>query len=151
MIIAGFGRFGQIVGRLLFANGIRAIVLDHDPEQIELLRKFGYQVFYGDATRLDLLRAAGAADARLLVNAIDDVGDSLALTDRVREHFPAAADHRARAQRRPLRRAAHAGRRPWSSARPSRPRCAPAATCSRPWASIAFARARWPMRSGGTT
>jgi glutathione-regulated potassium-efflux system ancillary protein KefC len=88
VIIAGFGRFGQIVGRLLFANGIRAIVLDHDPEQIELLRKFGYKVFYGDATRLDLLRAAGAADARLLVNAIDDVADSLALTDRVREHFP---------------------------------------------------------------
>ncbi len=88
VIIAGFGRFGQIVGRLLFASGIRAIVLDHDPEQIELLRKFGYKVFYGDATRLDLLRAAGAANARLLVNAIDDIGDSLALTDRVREHFP---------------------------------------------------------------
>ena len=88
VIIAGFGRFGQIVGRLLFANGIRAIVLDHDPEQIDILRKFGYKVFYGDATRLDLLRAAGAADARLLVNAIDDVDDSLALTDRVREHFP---------------------------------------------------------------
>ena len=88
VIIAGFGRFGQIVGRLLFANGIRAIVLDHDPEQIDLLRKFGYKVFYGDATRLDLLRAAGAAKAQLLVNAIDDVGDSLALTDRVRAHFP---------------------------------------------------------------
>jgi len=88
VIIAGFGRYGQIVGRLLFANGIRAIVLDHDPEQIDLLRKFGYKVFYGDATRLDLLRAAGAADARLLVNAIDDVADSLVLTDRVREHFP---------------------------------------------------------------
>ena len=52
VIIAGFGRFGQIVGRMLFANGIRAVVLDHDPEQIEMLRKFGYRVFYGDATRL---------------------------------------------------------------------------------------------------
>ena len=88
MIIAGFGRFGQIVARLLFANGMRAIVLDHDAEQVDLLRKFGYKVFYGDATRLDLLRAAGAGDACLLVNAIDDIGDSLALTDRVREHFP---------------------------------------------------------------
>jgi glutathione-regulated potassium-efflux system ancillary protein KefC len=88
VIIAGFGRFGQIVGRLLLANGMRAIVLDHDPEQIDLLRKFGYKVFYGDATRLDLLRAAGAANARLLINAIDDVADSLALTDRVREYFP---------------------------------------------------------------
>src|SRR6185436_6847488 len=65
VIIAGFGRFGQIVGRLLFANGMRAIVLDHDPEQIDLLRKFGYKVFYGDATRLDLLRSAGAAEACL--------------------------------------------------------------------------------------
>jgi glutathione-regulated potassium-efflux system ancillary protein KefC len=88
VIIAGFGRFGQIVGRLLFANGIRAIVLDHDPEQIDILRKFGYKVFYGDATRLDILRAAGAENACLLINAIDDVDDSLALTDRARENFP---------------------------------------------------------------
>ena len=88
VIIAGFGRFGQIIGRLLMANGMRAVVLDHDPDQIELLRKFGTKVFYGDATRLDLLHAAGAGEARLLVNAIDDVEDSLKLTDLVREHFP---------------------------------------------------------------
>ena len=88
VIIAGFGRVGQIAGRLLFANGIRAIVLDHDPDQIETLRKFGYKVFYGDATRLDLLTAAGAGQARLLINAIDDVDDSLALIDLVRENFP---------------------------------------------------------------
>lgn len=88
IIIAGFGRFGQIVGRLLFANGIKAVVLDHDPDQIELLRKFGYKVFYGDAARLDLLHAAGAARATLVVNAIDDVEDSLLLTDIVRENFP---------------------------------------------------------------
>jgi glutathione-regulated potassium-efflux system ancillary protein KefC len=88
IVIAGFGRFGQIVGRLLFANGLRAVVLDHDPDQIEMLRKFGYKVFYGDATRLDLLSAAGAGRARLLVNAIDDVDDSLALVDIVRANFP---------------------------------------------------------------
>jgi glutathione-regulated potassium-efflux system ancillary protein KefC len=88
VIIAGFGRFGQIIGRLLFANGIRAVVLDHDPDQIEMLRKFGYTVFYGDATRLDLLEAAGARKAKLLINAIDDVDDNLALTDRMLEHFP---------------------------------------------------------------
>ncbi len=88
VIIAGFGRFGQIVGRLLLANDIRPVVLDHDADQIETLRKFGYKVFYGDATRLDLLEAAGAGRARLLVNAIDGVEDSLALIDRVREHFP---------------------------------------------------------------
>jgi glutathione-regulated potassium-efflux system ancillary protein KefC len=88
VIIAGFGRVGQIVGRVLFAHGIPAVVLDHDPAQIDLIKRFGYKVFYGDATRLDLLRAAGAADARLLVNAIDDVDASLALVDIVREAFP---------------------------------------------------------------
>ena len=88
VIIAGFGRFGQIVGRLLNANRIRLTVLDHDPDQIELLRRFGFKVFYGDATRVDLLHAAGAAKARALVLAIDDTEDSLALADAVREHFP---------------------------------------------------------------
>jgi glutathione-regulated potassium-efflux system ancillary protein KefC len=88
VLIAGFGRFGQIVGRLLFASGLRATVLDHDPDQIELLRKFGFRIFYGDATRLGLLEAAGARHAKLLVNAIDDMGDSLKLVDLAREHFP---------------------------------------------------------------
>ncbi|MGB7480461.1 MAG: cation:proton antiporter, partial [Burkholderiaceae bacterium] len=88
VIIAGFGRFGQIIGRLLFANRIGATVLDHDPEQVELLRRFGFEVFYGDATRTDLLRAAGAARAQILVVAIDDVDDSLALVDAVRREFP---------------------------------------------------------------
>jgi glutathione-regulated potassium-efflux system ancillary protein KefC len=88
VIIAGFGRFGQIVGRLLLASGVRPVVLDHDPDQVESLRKFGFTVFYGDATRLDLLEAAGARKARLLVNAIDDVEASLALVDRARANFP---------------------------------------------------------------
>jgi glutathione-regulated potassium-efflux system ancillary protein KefC len=88
VIIAGFGRFGQIVGRLLLASDIRAVVLDHDADQVDSLRKFGYRVFYGDATRIDLLEAAGARNARLLVNAIDDVEQSIALVDRVRENFP---------------------------------------------------------------
>jgi glutathione-regulated potassium-efflux system ancillary protein KefC len=88
VIIAGFGRYGQIVGRLLLANDIRAVVLDHDPDQVDSLRKFGYKVFYGDATRLDLLEAAGARKARILVNAIDDVQASIALVDRVRANFP---------------------------------------------------------------
>jgi glutathione-regulated potassium-efflux system ancillary protein KefC len=88
VIIAGFGRFGQIVGRLLFANGITATVLDHDPDQIAMLRRFGFKVFYGDATRLDLLEAAGIARARLLVVALDDVDASLRLVDVVRIHHP---------------------------------------------------------------
>jgi glutathione-regulated potassium-efflux system ancillary protein KefC len=88
VIIAGFGRFGQIIGRLLHANRVPLTVLDHDPDQIELLRRFGFKVFYGDATRIDLLQAAGAAKARALVLAIDDIEDSLALADALRENFP---------------------------------------------------------------
>lgn len=88
VIIAGFGRYGQIVGRMLFASGIRATVLDHDPDQIEMLRKFGFRVFYGDATRLDLLHAAGAEHAKLIVVAVDDQEASIKLVELVREHFP---------------------------------------------------------------
>ena len=88
VIIAGFGRFGQIVGRLLFASGTRATVLDHDPDQIETLRKFGFRVFYGDATRLDLMQSAGAAHAKLLVIALDDVEASIKLAELAHEHFP---------------------------------------------------------------
>ena len=88
VIIAGFGRFGQIIGRLLRANHIGITVLDHDPDQIELLRRYGLKVYYGDATRIDLLRAAGCEKARALIVAIDNVEDSLALVDAVREEFP---------------------------------------------------------------
>jgi glutathione-regulated potassium-efflux system ancillary protein KefC len=88
VIIAGFGRFGQIVGRLLFASGVKATVLDYDPDQIALLKRFNFRVYYGDATRLDLLHAAGAASAKLLVVAVDDVENSVKLVENVREHFP---------------------------------------------------------------
>ncbi|MDB5797975.1 MAG: kefC [Paucimonas sp.] len=88
VIIAGFGRFGQIVGRLLNANKVQLTVLDHDPDQVDLLRRFGLEVFYGDATRLDLLHAAGAGKARALVVAVDDVADSLKLVEVAREAFP---------------------------------------------------------------
>jgi len=88
IILAGFGRFGQIVGRMLFASGLKATVLDYDPDNIEVLRRFDFRVFYGDATRLDLLEAAGAQHATIIVNAIDDVGSSVKLVDIVREHFP---------------------------------------------------------------
>jgi glutathione-regulated potassium-efflux system ancillary protein KefC len=88
VIVAGFGRFGQIVGRFLGANGVSLTVLDHDPDQIDVLRRFGFKVFYGDATRADLLRAAGAARARALVVAIDDIEDSLDLVETVRRDWP---------------------------------------------------------------
>jgi len=88
VIIAGFGRFGQIVGRFLNTSDVRLTVLDHDPDQVDVLRRFGFKVFYGDATRADLLRAAGAAKARALVVAIDDIEDSLALVETVRRDYP---------------------------------------------------------------
>lgn len=88
VIIAGFGRYGQIVGRTLLAQGITPTVLDHDADMVEATRQFGYKVFYGDATRLDLLRTAGAARARVLVVAVDGVQASLAIIDLARAHFP---------------------------------------------------------------
>ena len=88
VIIAGFGRYGQIVGRMLLAQGIAPTVLDHDADMIEAIRVFGYRVFYGDATRLDLLRTAGAARAKILVLAVDDMEQSLKIVDLVKEHFP---------------------------------------------------------------
>jgi glutathione-regulated potassium-efflux system ancillary protein KefC len=88
VIIAGFGRYGQVVGRMLYANGIQPTILDIDAEQIEAMRRFGWRVFYGDAKRLDLMRTAGAASAKILVLAIDDVAQSVEVAKMVREHFP---------------------------------------------------------------
>jgi monovalent cation:proton antiporter-2 (CPA2) family protein len=91
VIIAGFGRFGQIVARLLMASGFRPVLLDHDPAHVEMLRGFGFKVFYGDATRLDLLRAAGAEHAELLVIAIDNREKVLELAETAQRHFPSMA------------------------------------------------------------
>ncbi|MCT4714889.1 glutathione-regulated potassium-efflux system protein KefC [Enterobacteriaceae bacterium H18W14] len=88
VIIAGFGRFGQIAGRLLLTSGVKMVVLDHDPDHIETLRKFGTKVFYGDATRVDLLESAGAAKAEVLINAIDDPDANIQLSELAQEHFP---------------------------------------------------------------
>jgi glutathione-regulated potassium-efflux system ancillary protein KefC len=88
VIIAGFGRFGHVVGRLLSSCGIHSTVLDLDPDQIDLLRKLDLKVFYGDASRLDLLHAAGADRAKLFVMAIDDEPKSLEIVELVRQHFP---------------------------------------------------------------
>lgn len=89
VIVAGFGRFGQIAGRLLLSSGVKMVVLDHDPDHIETLRKFGMKVFYGDATRVDLLESAGAGKAEVLINAIDDPQANLQLTELAKTHFPA--------------------------------------------------------------
>ncbi|MDR6624750.1 monovalent cation:proton antiporter-2 (CPA2) family protein [Caulobacter segnis] len=88
IIIAGFGRFGQITGRLLSSNGFKSTVLDSDIQQIELLRRFGRRVHYGDATRLDLLRQAGADRARMLIVALDDREKTVELVETARKAFP---------------------------------------------------------------
>jgi glutathione-regulated potassium-efflux system ancillary protein KefC len=88
VIIAGFGRYGQIVARVMLAQGIPATVLDHSVEMLEVAHTFGYRVHYGDATRLDLLRIAGAAHARIFVVAVDDPQQSLKIVQLVRKHFP---------------------------------------------------------------
>ncbi len=90
IIICGFGRYGQIVGRLINANGLAATVLDHSAEAVAGVRRFGWPAFYGDATRLDLLRVAGAAQAKVIVVAVDDVEQSLAVVDLVLAHFKQA-------------------------------------------------------------
>lgn len=88
VIIVGYGRFGQIVGRLLFAQGYSLTILDHRPGQIDLLRRFGSQAFYGDAARVELLESAGAATAKLLVVAVDDQDKSLEVIETAQAHFP---------------------------------------------------------------
>ena len=88
VIIAGHGRYGMTVGRLLGASGIKAVVLDHDAEQIDALRRFGFKVYYGDASRPDLLEAAGARDAKVLVIAVDDRDKIIEIATTARQHFP---------------------------------------------------------------
>ncbi|OAK60283.1 glutathione-regulated potassium-efflux system protein KefC [Variovorax paradoxus] len=90
VLICGFGRYGQIVGRMLMSQGLRVTVLDHDADTVEGLRQFGFRVFYGDATRLDLLRTAGAGTAKAIVVAVDDIEQSLEIVDLVKENFPQA-------------------------------------------------------------
>ena len=88
VIIAGFGRFGQIVGRILRAKRIPFTALDASSEHVDFVRRYGNRIYYGDASRLELLEAAGAGRASLLVLAIDDVEASLRTARTVREHFP---------------------------------------------------------------
>jgi monovalent cation:proton antiporter-2 (CPA2) family protein len=88
VIIAGFGRMGNIIGRLLQVNGVATTVLDHNYEVVDQVRKLGLKVYYGDASRLDLLHAAGAAKAKVFILAIDDPEKTLEIAATVRQHFP---------------------------------------------------------------
>ena len=88
VILLGFGRVGQIVARVLRMNSIRFTALERDPAQLEAVRRFGSKVYYGDPGRPDLLRAAGAETAKLLVVALDDMEEVLRVVDIVRRNFP---------------------------------------------------------------
>jgi voltage-gated potassium channel Kch len=88
IILAGYGRFGQIIGRLLNGEGIKITVLEKNPEQIELLRSFGYPSYYGDASRQDLLKSAGAEHAKLLIVAVGNAEKNLQIVRLAKQHFP---------------------------------------------------------------
>ena len=88
VIIAGFGHFGSTISRFLRANGVEATILDHDSDRVQLLRKMGFKVYYGDATRLDLLKSAGADTAKILIAAIDPPEVNQELISTAKKNFP---------------------------------------------------------------
>ncbi|NIF24187.1 glutathione-regulated potassium-efflux system protein KefB [Candidatus Pantoea multigeneris] len=88
VIVVGFGRFGQVVGRLLMANNTRITVLERDISAVSLMRKYGYKVYYGDATELELLRAAGAATAQSIVITCNEPEDTMNIVHLCQQHFP---------------------------------------------------------------
>lgn len=88
VLLVGFGHFGTTVARFLRANGVSATVLDNNSDQVELLRNMGFKVFYGDATRIEILEAAGAAEAKILIIAIDSPEINLEIVKIVKHHFP---------------------------------------------------------------
>ncbi|MGC6232583.1 glutathione-regulated potassium-efflux system protein KefB [Hafnia paralvei] len=88
VIIVGFGRFGQVIGRLLMANKMRITVLERDVSAVSMMRRYGYKVYYGDATELELLRAAGAEKAEAIVITCNEPEDTLAVVHLCQQHFP---------------------------------------------------------------
>ena len=88
VIIAGFGHFGSTIGRFLRANGVEATILDNDSDRVDILRKMGFTVFYGDATRPDILRSAGAESAKILIAAIDSPEINFDLIEKTKKEFP---------------------------------------------------------------
>jgi voltage-gated potassium channel Kch len=88
VIIAGFGHFGNTIGRFLRAHKINTTILDTDSERVELLRKMGFKVFYGDASRHDVLRAAGAAEAKFIIISLEPSEKRLEMIETIKKHFP---------------------------------------------------------------
>ena len=88
VIIAGFGRFGQIIGRFLLSQGVKVTVLEKNPDQVEAVSRFGFKAYFGDATRMDLLHNAGIREARMVIVAIDDAEAAVDIVRQVKQHFP---------------------------------------------------------------
>lgn len=88
VIIAGFGHFGSTIGRFLRANGVEATILDHNSDHVQLLRKMGFKVYYGDSTRVDLLKSAGAENASIIITSVDSPATNQKLISVIQKHFP---------------------------------------------------------------
>ncbi len=88
VIIAGFGHFGSTIGRFLRANGVEATFLDNDPDRVNFLRKMGFKVYFGDATRPSFLLAAGANDAKIFVSALDSPEQNMRIVEGIQKFFP---------------------------------------------------------------
>ncbi len=88
VIIAGFGRFGQVIGRFLLSQGVAVTVLEKNPDQVETVARFGFKAYFGDATRMDLLHSAGIREARMLIVAVDDADAAVDIVRQVKEHYP---------------------------------------------------------------
>jgi hypothetical protein len=139
--VIGFGRFGQIVSQCLLAEAIDVTTIDNDPEMIQDAGGFGFKVYYGDGTRLDVLRAAGAGDARLIAVCIDNREAASRIVDLVHAEFPGRSCTCA-----PSIGATHCNLSPRVSisncAKPMNPHSYSAATRSKRWGSIPSMRRR---------
>ncbi|MCL5129413.1 monovalent cation:proton antiporter-2 (CPA2) family protein [Algibacter sp. L4_22] len=88
IILVGFGHFGSTIGRFLRSHGVEATILDHDSNRVDFLRKMGFEVYYGDATRLDLLESAGIAEAKIVICATNKISVSKAISKIIKEKYP---------------------------------------------------------------
>ncbi|GAL61702.1 putative glutathione-regulated potassium-efflux system protein KefB [Algibacter lectus] len=88
IILVGFGHFGSTIGRFLRSHGVEATILDHDSNRVDFLRKMGFEVYYGDATRLDLLESAGIAEAKIVICATNKISVSKAIGKIIKEKYP---------------------------------------------------------------
>jgi CPA2 family monovalent cation:H+ antiporter-2/glutathione-regulated potassium-efflux system protein KefB len=88
IILVGFGHFGSTIGRFLRSHGVEATILDQDSNRVDFLRKMGFEVYYGDATRLDLLESAGIAEAKIVICATNKIGVSKAISSIIKEKYP---------------------------------------------------------------